>query len=104
MSEETKSEMISRRRMFSLLGLASALVFAVPVTVLTVSDVEAQAPAEAQTGTERRQERRTGRTERRQAGREGRTERRQDRRTGRTERCQERRGTTTEGTTTTAPK
>jgi hypothetical protein len=84
MSEQAKSEMISRRGMFSLLGLASAMAFAVPITALTGSEAEAQTP-----GMERRQERR-----------EGRTERRQERRTGRTERRQERRGT---GTTTTAP-
>ena len=91
MSEEIKSEMISRRRMFSLLGLGAALSLAVPTAVLTVSDAEAQTA-----GTERRQDRRTGRTERRQ-----------DRRTGRTERRQQRRGTdatTTPGTTTPAPK
>jgi hypothetical protein len=74
MRKEIKSEMISRRTVFSLLGIAAALGVAVPTTVLTVSDAEAQTP-----GMERRQERRTGRTERRQ----------------------ERRGT---GTTTPAPK
>lgn len=41
MSEEIKSEMISRRRAFSLLGLA-ALCLAVPATILTVSDAEAE--------------------------------------------------------------
>jgi hypothetical protein len=75
MSEKIKSEMMSRRRVFSLLGLAAALGFAVPTTVLTVSDAEA-----ATAGTERRQERRGGRTERRQERRTGRTERRQERR------------------------
>ncbi len=38
---EIKSEMISRRRALSLLGLATFL--AVPATGLTVSDAEAQA-------------------------------------------------------------
>jgi hypothetical protein len=82
--EEIKSEMISRRKVFFLLGLAGGLGLAVP-TVLTVSDAEAQTA-----GMERRQQRRTGRQERRQ-----------ERRTGRTERRQERRGT---GTPTPAPK
>jgi hypothetical protein len=84
-----KSEMISRRRAFSLLGLAT-LVLAVPGTVLTVSDAEAQAqqptPEAPVTGTERRQERRTGRvrrrTGRRAARRKGREERRELRREG----------------------
>jgi hypothetical protein len=75
MSEKIKSEMMSRRRVFSLLGLAAALGFAAPTTVLTVSDAEAQTA-----GMERRQERRGGRTERRQERRTGRTERRQERR------------------------
>jgi hypothetical protein len=60
MRKEIKSEMISRRTVFSLLGIAAALGVAVPTTALTVSDAEAQTP-----GMERRQERRTG-TERRQ--------------------------------------
>ena len=76
MSEKLNSEMISRRRACSLLGLVVALGFAVPTaTVLTMSDAEAQTA-----GMERRQERRTGRTERRQERRTGRTERRQERR------------------------
>jgi hypothetical protein len=48
MSQKIKSEMISRRRAFSLLGLA-ALGFALPAEVLTASDAEAQ-PAAPQTG------------------------------------------------------
>ena len=74
---------ISRRGAFSLLGLAAALGFAVPTTVLTTSDAEAQvqptapapsapAPSAPKTsGMERRQERRTGRTERREARQKG---------------------------------
>ena len=85
MSDEMKSEMVSRRRLFSLVGLAVASVVAVPAAMLTVSEAEAQTA-----GMERRQQRRTGRQERRQ-----------ERRTGRTERRQERRGT---GTPTPAPK
>jgi hypothetical protein len=85
MSKIVESEVISRRRALSLLGLA-ALGLAVPTTVLTVSDAEAQtaappaaAPTATMTGTERRQERRTHRVkrrvERRKARREGRGER-----------------------------
>jgi hypothetical protein len=69
MTERIKSELISRRRAFSLLGLTAALGFAVPSTVLTVSDVEAQT-----VGMERRHERRTGRHERRETRRGGSTE------------------------------
>ena len=86
------SEVISRRKALSLLGLAT-LGLTVPVTVLTVSDAEAQqqtapgaAPSTApETGTERRQERRTGRTRRR-------TGRREARRKGRKQRGEMRRG------------
>ena len=77
MNEEIKSELISRRRVCSLLGLTAALGFAVPATVLTVSDAEAQT-----VGMQRRHERRVGRHERREDRRTGRHERRQDRRTG----------------------
>ena len=76
MSEKIKSEMISRRRAFSLLGLA-ALSLAVPPTILTVSDAEAQTA-----GMLRRQERRTGRHMRREERRTGRHMRREHRRTG----------------------
>ena len=55
MSEKIKSEMISHRRAFSLLGLA-ALILAVPPAILTVSDAEAQTY-----GMTRRHARRTGR-------------------------------------------
>jgi hypothetical protein len=60
MSERITSEMISRRRAFSLLGLAAALGLAVPTTMLTVSDAEAQTR-----GMQRREQRRTGRQGRR---------------------------------------
>ena len=79
-----KSEMISRRKALSLMGLAAAFGLAAAPTVLTVSDAEAQT-----VGMERRQERRAGRHERREARRAGRHERREVRRTG-----------TTTGTTT----
>ena len=103
-------QLISRRGAFSLLGLAAALGFAVPTTMLTESDAEAQmqptapapmqptAPApsaqpmsgmqhgqEEQTGgKKRRQARHTGRTKRREARHNARAERREARRTGRT--------------------
>jgi hypothetical protein len=91
-NKEIKSEVISRRSALSLLGLA-ALGLAMPTTVLTVSDAEAQQPAAPtaaptapgaapMTGTERRQERRTRRVSRRKARRKGRAERRELRRTG----------------------
>jgi hypothetical protein len=87
MSAIIKSEMISRRKALSLMGLAAAFGLAAAPTVLTVSDAEAQtaaAPtATAPTaGVERRQERRAARHERRQERRMARTERRQVRRTG----------------------
>ncbi len=60
MSESIKSHEISRRGAFSLFGLAAALSLAVPATVLTGTDANAQTP-----GMERRDERRTDRGERR---------------------------------------
>ena len=78
MSAIIKSETISRRKALSLMGLAAAFGLAAAPTVLTVSDAEAQtaaAPTAAAptTGTERRQERRTGRHERREVRRTGTT-------------------------------
>src|SRR6476619_7176357 len=75
----TKSEIISRRKALSLMGLAAAFGLAAAPTVLTVSDAEAQT-----VGMQRRQERRAGRHERRDERRTGRTERREERRTGTT--------------------
>jgi hypothetical protein len=98
----SETEVISRRRALSFLGLA-VLAAAVPAAILPISEAEAQQPspptappagappAGAQTGTERRQQRRTARTERRQERRMSRTKRRQSRRTGRKERRQQRR-------------
>jgi hypothetical protein len=78
-----KSEVISRRRTLSLLGLAT-LVLALPATALTGSDAEAQtqkpAPETPETGTERRQERRTGRVGRRSRRRAARSRGREERR------------------------
>jgi hypothetical protein len=106
-------KMISRRGAFSLLGLAAAVGFAVPTTVLTTSDAEAQAQpaapaptapaptataptAPATSGMQRRQQRRaarrTGREERREARRLGRQKRREARRTAREQRREARRG------------
>jgi len=75
MSAIIKSEMISRRKALSLMGLAAAFGLAAAPTVLTVSDAEAQTA-----GMERRHGRRTGRQERRTTRRTGRTERREERR------------------------
>jgi hypothetical protein len=77
MSAIIKSEIISRRKALSLMGLAAAFGFAAVPTVLTVSDAEAQT-----VGMDRRQERRTARHERRQERRTARHERREERRTG----------------------
>ena len=67
-------KLMSRRGAFSLLGLAAALGFAVPTTMLTISDAEAETA-----GMERREGRRTGRETRRQGRRTGREERREAR-------------------------
>ena len=53
-------EVISRRRAFSLLGLAVAAGLAVPATVLTVTNADAQTQ-----GMERRDDRRDDRQDRR---------------------------------------
>jgi hypothetical protein len=42
MTEMIKSEVISRRRLFPLLGLAIASSFAVPAIVMTTTDAEAR--------------------------------------------------------------
>ena len=42
MSERINLELISRRRVFSLLGLAAALSLVVPATVMTATDAEAR--------------------------------------------------------------
>ena len=76
MNEPNKSE-ISRRGVFSLLGLGIALGLAAPTAMLMASDAEAKT-----VGMERRQERRAGRHERREERRTGRHERRDVRRGG----------------------
>ncbi|MGN6750237.1 MAG: hypothetical protein ACTHJS_16760 [Xanthobacteraceae bacterium] len=87
---------ISRRGAFSLLGLAAALGFAIPTTLLTESDAEAQAQptapaplaptpsAPAPSGMEKSQERHTGRKKRREARHSGRSKRREARQSSRT--------------------
>jgi hypothetical protein len=77
MSAIIKSEMITRRKAVSLMGLAAAFGLAAAPTVLAVSDAEAQT-----VGMQRRQDRREGRHQRREDRRTGRAERREDRRTG----------------------
>jgi triphosphoribosyl-dephospho-CoA synthetase len=42
MTEKIKSEVISRRKVFSLLGLAIASGLAVPATLMTATDAEAR--------------------------------------------------------------
>jgi len=79
MSAIIRSEMISRRKALSLMGLTAAFGLAAAPTVLAVSDAEAET-----VGMERRQERRAGRHERREARRAARHERREVRRTGAT--------------------
>jgi hypothetical protein len=79
MSAIVKSEMISRRKALSLMGLMAAFGLSAAPAVLTISDAEAQTA-----GMERRQERRSGRHERRQERHTGRTVRREERRTGTT--------------------
>ena len=83
MKQEIKMEMISRRKVLSLLGLGAALGFTLSSALgpLEAEAQEAAAPAAAATGThgmQRRQGRRSGRHERRH----GRQEHRHERRTG----------------------
>ena len=104
MSERSEPKQVCRRNALTFLGYAAVFGVVASSAVLTASEAEAQTtttpatpttpPADAaKSGTERRQERRSGRAERRQERRTGRTERRQDRRTGRDERRDARDGT-----------
>src|SRR4051795_6661738 len=103
MGERSEQKRVSRRKALALFGCAAAFGVVASPAILMVSPAEAQtsttpaAPAtEApKSGTQRRQERRTGRVERRQERRTGRAERREERRTGREERRDARAGTTT---------
>ena len=62
MTEAMKTEMISRRGVFALAGLAVASTIAVPVTVMTATDAEARvgnpASAASVAGVNRRDRRR----------------------------------------------
>ena len=73
MMSETINEVMSRRKAFSLLGLAAAAGFVVPATVLTMSDAEAQTAG---------MQRREGRRDTRQGRRDTRQQGRQQRRSG----------------------
>jgi hypothetical protein len=75
MTEENKSDLISRRRALSLLGLTTAVAFVVPAVTLAGSEAVAQTA-----GMERRQQRRMGRQDRRDERRTGRQDRRDTRR------------------------
>ena len=111
--DQSKAKPVCRRSVLAFLGYSAAFGVVASSPVLTASEAEAQAtttptapttpttpPADtARSGTERRQDRRSGRAERRQERRTGRAERRQERRTGRDERRDARNGTTT-GTAT----
>jgi len=106
MSERPEPKQVCRRSALAFLGYAAAFGVVASSALMTATEAEAQTstapvapttpPADAaKSGTERRQERRSGRAERRQERRTGRTERRQERRTGRDERRDARDGTTT---------
>ena len=104
MGDHSEPKQVRRRDALALLGSAFAFALVASPAILAVSQAEAQTtPATPTTpptdtpksGTERRQERRSGRTERRQERRTGRTERRQERRKGRDERRDARDGVTT---------
>jgi hypothetical protein len=88
MNEKTDAQIISRRRAILMLALGAAFI-AMPAAVLTSSE------SNAETGVERRQERREGRRKRRETRREGRRERRETRRKGRSDRRAKRRNPTT---------
>ena len=68
MSEEFKTEMISRRGIFSVLGLAFATSLAVPAAMITATDAEAAvgnpASAASVAGMNRRDRRRDRRSKR----------------------------------------
>ena len=95
MGECSEPKRVCRRSALALFGYAAVFGLGASPATLMVSDAGAQTPPATpatpstetpKSGTERRQERRTGRAARRQERRTGRAERRQERRTGRTER------------------
>ena len=83
MGERSEPKWIDRRNALALFGYAAAFGLVASPAILMASQARAQTsttpatpPTETpKTGTERRQERRTGRTERRQERRTGRTDR-----------------------------
>ena len=77
MSKQFETELISRRRMFSLLGLAAGASIAVPL--ISISAAEAQT-----SGMKRRDDRRDNRQDRRTDRQTDRTDRRTERKTGTT--------------------
>jgi hypothetical protein len=91
MGERSETKRVCRRSALAFFGYAAAFGLVASPAILMVSDAGAQTPPATpstetpKSGTERRQERRTGRTQRRQERRTGRTERRQERRGGTTE-------------------
>jgi hypothetical protein len=107
MSDRSGPKQVCRRSALTFLGHAGLFGLVASSSIFAASEAVAQTaapiapPADApKSGTERRQERRSGRTERRQERRTGRTERRQERRTGRDERRDARDGTPAATTTT----
>lgn len=94
MGERLETKRVCRRSALGLLGYAAAFGLLASPIILMVSGASAQTPPTTpaapstdtpKSGTERRQERRTGRTERRQARRTGRKERREERHDGASE-------------------
>jgi hypothetical protein len=77
MTEKIEYEPITRRKTLSLFGLSAAFSLAVPVTLSSLSDAEAQTA-----GMDRRQDRREGRHDRREDRRDNRQDRRETRRGG----------------------
>ena len=110
MDQGSKAKQVCRRSVLAILGYTAAFGVVASSAVLTASEAEAQAattpttpttpPADtAKSGTERRQDRRSGRAQRPHERRRGRAVGRQEPRTGRYVRGDARDGTTT-GTAT----
>jgi len=101
MGERSEPTQICRRNALAFFGYAAAFGLVASPAILITSPAGAQTSTTPATpsietpksGTERRQERRTGRAERRHERRTGRAERREARRTGREERRNARDGT-----------
>jgi hypothetical protein len=79
MSEQIVSQVISRRKLFLLVGLATS--FAVPATVLTASNAGAQQPAEQSSGKkEEKEKRKQEKMEKREEEKQKRKEERKEKR------------------------